>query len=158
MAQIAVMTLVPPGADLRVAVDDSVFRRSGRTVHGAAWQHDGSSPSLNKISYGTCFVAVALLVTVPFRGREIGLPVLVRLHVPEKKDRKATKRGRGAAGAARRQAAKRKTAAKKGPSKAGTAAALVSLLATAFPDRIVHAVAACRGPALRTLPPTLTWT
>ena len=41
-----------------------------------------------------------------------------------------------------------------------TAAALVSLLALAFPDRVVHAVAdaAYHGPALRTLPGNVTWT
>jgi hypothetical protein len=154
--------LVPPGADLRVAVDDSVFRRSGRTVHGAAWQHDGSSPSLSKISYGNCFVAVALLVTVPFCSREIGLPVLVRLHVPGKTGKKKGKGKKGAKGTAGKQAAaKKKTAAgKKCPSKVGTAAALVTLLAFAFPDRTVHAVAdaAYHGPALRTLPPNVTWT
>ena len=42
VAQLAVMLLTEPGADLRVAVDDSVFRRAGRKVHGAGWQHDGS--------------------------------------------------------------------------------------------------------------------
>jgi SRSO17 transposase len=164
IAQVAVLALVPPGADLRVAVDDSVFRRSGRKVHGAAWQHDGSSPSLSKLSYGNCFVAVALLVTVPFCSREIGLPVLVRLHVPEKKNMKAKKgtaSAKAAKGAAGKQAATKKTAAeKKRPSKVDTAAALVTLLANAFPDRTVHAVAdaAYHGPALRALPGNVTWT
>ncbi len=162
IAQAAVMLLVPPGADLRAAVDDSVFRRSGRKVHGAAWQHDGSSPSLGKISYGNCFVAVALLVQVPFCRREIGLPVLVRLHVPGKKKGKNGKKGTGGAkGTAGKQPAATETAAKKkGPSKVDTAAALVALLAAAFPDRTVHAVAdaACHGPAVRELPPNVTWT
>jgi hypothetical protein len=146
IAQVAVLMLVPPGADLRVAVDDPVFRRAGRKVHGAAWQHDGSSPSLSKISFGNCFVAVALLVRVPFCSREIGLPVLVRLHVPEKKDKKGKK------GAAGKQPAK--AGKKEGPSKVDTAAALVTLLAGAFPGRTVHAVAdaAYHGPALRKLP------
>jgi len=31
-------------------------------VHGAGWQHDGSSPAKDKLSYGTCFVTVAELV------------------------------------------------------------------------------------------------
>jgi SRSO17 transposase len=157
IAQAAVLALVPPGADLRVAVDDSVFRRSGPKVHGAAWQHDGSSPSLSKISFGNCFVAVALLVRVPFCSREIGLPVLVRLHVPEKKDKKRNRGRKVAAAAGGKQPAKAK---KEGPSKVDIAAALVSLLAAAFPDRRVHAVAdaACHGPALRELPPNVTWT
>ena len=40
-ARLVVLLLVAPGAPLPVAVDDSLFRRSGRTVHGARWQHDG---------------------------------------------------------------------------------------------------------------------
>lgn len=79
-----VALLAPPGADLRVAVDDSVFRRSGRKVHGAGWQHDGSSPARNKLSYGNCVVTAAILVWLPFCSREIGLPVLARLRLPGK--------------------------------------------------------------------------
>ena len=47
-----------------------------------------------------------------------------------------------------------------GPSKVETAAALVRLLALAFPDQMMHAVAdaAYHGPALRTLPGNVTWT
>ena len=125
--------LAPPGADLRVAVDDSVFRRAGRKVHGAGWQHDGSSPGRNKLSYGSCFVTAAILVRLPFCSREVGLPVLARLHLP----------GKGA-----------------GPGKVETAAALVSQLALAFPARLAHVVAdaAYHGPALRTLPGNVTWT
>jgi len=133
VAQVAVTLLVPPGADLRVAVDDSVFRRAGRKVHGAGWQHDGSSRSVNKLSYGNCFVAAAIVVRLPFCSREVGLPVLARLHLP----------GKG-----------------NGPGKVEVAAALVSQLALAFPGRMVHVVAdaAYHGPALRTLPGNVTWT
>ena len=134
IAQLAVLLVLPPGADLQVAVDDSVFRRSGRKVHGAGWQHDGSSPSVNKLSYGNCFVTAGIVVKLPFCTRAVCLPVLARLYLPGKK--------------------------KEGPSKVDTAAALVSLLALAFPDRVVHAVAdaAYHGPALRTLPGNVTWT
>jgi hypothetical protein len=110
-----------------------VFRRSGRKVHGAGWQHDGSSPAQDKLSYGNCFVTAAILVDLPFCTRTVGLPVLARLHLP----------GKG-----------------KGPGKVETAAALVRLLAVAFPGRMVHVVAdaAYHGPALRTLPANVTWT
>ena len=133
VAQLAVMWLVAPGADLEVAVDDSVFRRSGRKVHGAGWQHDGSSPSVSKLSYGNCFVTAAIVVRLPFCARAVGLPVLARLHLP----------GKG-----------------NGPGKVEMAAALVSQLALAFPGRVVHVVAdaAYHGPALRTLPGNVTWT
>ena len=132
VAQLAVM-LVAPDAALRVAVDDSVFRRAGRKVHGAGWQHDGSSPGMNKLSFGNCFVTAAIVISLPFCAREIGLPVLARLHLP----------GKG-----------------NGPSKVEMAAALVTLLALAFPDRTVHVVAdaAYHGPALRDLPASVTWT
>jgi hypothetical protein len=56
VARLVAALLVPAGEPLVVAVDDSVFRRCGRKVCGAAWQHDGSSPAKNKISFGTCFV------------------------------------------------------------------------------------------------------
>src|SRR5919108_3769120 len=66
VARLAGAPLVPPRAPLQVAVDDSLFRRSGRKVHGAGWQHDGASPARNKVSYGCCFVTAALLVQLPF--------------------------------------------------------------------------------------------
>ena len=73
------------------------------------------------------------MVALPFCSRAVGLPVLARLHLP----------GKG-----------------KGPGKVETAAALVSQLAIAFPDRMVNvaADAAYHGPALRGLPENVTWT
>jgi len=110
-----------------------VFRRCGRTVHGAGRQHDGSSPSVSKLSYGNCFGTAGIVVRLPFCARAVCLPALARLHLP----------GKG-----------------KGPGKVEMAAALISLLALAFPDRMVHVVAdaAYHGPALRTLPDNVTWT
>jgi len=83
------------------------------------------------------------VVALPFCSRPVCLPVLARLHVP----------GRGRQGRrARRQAAAASTVT--------TAAALVKLLAAAFPGRTVHVVADAHyhGPALRHLPPGVTWT
>jgi hypothetical protein len=142
VAQLAVMLLVPPGEPLVVAVDDSVFRRSGRKVYGAAWQHDGSSPARNKLSFGTCFVTAGIIVTLPFCSRPACLPVLARLHVP----------GRGTARKPRRQAAPASTVS--------CAAALVTKLAGGFPGRRIDVVADAHyhGPALRDLPAAVTWT
>jgi hypothetical protein len=142
VAGLAALLLLPPGAGLRVAVDDTVFRRSGRKVHGAGWQHDGSSPARNKMSYGCCFVVVALLVRLPFCSREVALPVLARLRLP----------GRYRHG--------RRPDPSLGPGTVEIAAALVARLALAFPGRAVHVVAdgAYHGPALRDLPPSVTWT
>jgi hypothetical protein len=143
VARLVVALLVPAGEPVAVAVDDSVFRRSGRRVFGAAWQHDGSSPARNKLSYGTCFVTAGIVVALPFCSRPVCLPVLARLHVP----------GRGRQGRkARRQAAAASTVT--------TAAGLVALLAQAFPGRAVHVAADAHyhGPALRDLPRQVTWT
>ncbi len=143
VARLAVLLLVAPGAAITVAVDDPVFRRSGRKVWGAAWQHDGSSPARSKLSYGNCFVTAGIVVALPFCTRPVCLPVLARLHVP----------GKGRQGRrARRQAAAASTVT--------TAAALVALLAGAFPGRAVHVVADAHyhGPALRGLPQNVTWT
>ncbi len=40
------------GGPLTVAVDDSLFRRCGRTVHGAGWQYDGPAPARRKVPFG----------------------------------------------------------------------------------------------------------
>jgi DDE superfamily endonuclease len=143
VARLAVGLLVPAGEPLVVAVDDSVFRRCGRRVYGAAWQHDGSSPARNKLSFGTCFVTAGIIVALPFCSRPVCLPVLARLHVP----------GKGRQG---RQARRQAPAA----STVTTAAALVTKLAGAFPGRTVHVAADAHyhGPALRDLPQQVTWT
>src|SRR5713101_8810547 len=73
-----------PGADVIVALDDSVCVRTGPRVHGAGWQHDGSARNLQKLSYGNCFVTVGIVVRLPFCSRAWCLPVLARLHLPGK--------------------------------------------------------------------------
>jgi DDE superfamily endonuclease len=142
VARLVAALLVPEGEPIEVAVDDSVFRRSGRKVWGAAWQHDGSSPARSKLSVGNCFVTAGIVVRLPFLARPACLPVLARLHVP----------GRGRAVKPRRQAAP--------ASAVSAAAALVTLLAGAFPGRRIDVVADAHyhGPALRDLPATVTWT
>ena len=82
VARLVVALLVPEGEPVTVAVDDSVSCRTGRRVHGAAWQHDGSSPSKNKLSFGNCFVTAGIVVTLPFCTRPVCLPVLARLNIP----------------------------------------------------------------------------
>src|SRR3954447_1607330 len=74
--------LLPVGAPLVVAVDDTLFRRSGRKVHAAHWAYDGSLKVANgnqKLSRGNTFVVAAGVVTLPFLDRPVALPVLARL-------------------------------------------------------------------------------
>jgi plasmid stabilization system protein ParE len=144
VARLVVLLLVPPAGPLTVAVDDSVFRRSGRKIYGAGWQYDGSSPSQNKLSFGTCFVTCGIVVHLPFCTRPVCLPVLARLVLPGKEARVKN----------------RKKAAPAPGTKVSAAAGLVALLAAAFPGRAIDVVAdaAYHGPAIKHLPPAVTWT
>ena len=133
ITRLVVEMLIEPGADVIVALDDSVCVRTGPRVHGAGWQHDSSAKNLQKLSCGNCFVTVGIVVRLPFCSRTWCPPVLARLHLP----------GKNA-----------------GPSKVTVAAQLVTLRATALPGRRLHVVAdaARHGPALRALPANVTWT
>ena len=84
VARLVVELLVRPGADVIVALDDSVCVQAGRKVHGTGWQHDGSAKNPQKLSFGNCFVTVGIVVALPFCSRSWCLPVLARLHLPGK--------------------------------------------------------------------------
>ena len=145
VARLVVAVLVPAGGAVTVAVDDSVFRRAGRKVFGACWQHDQSSPGRVKASFGTCFVTAGIVVVLPWCTRPVCLPVLARLYIPGHGTPRVPRRGG--------------TVVVPG-SKVAAAAGLVTVLAQALPGRTLHVVgdAAYHGPALRHLPPRVTWT
>lgn len=71
--------LVPVGAPVRLAIDDSLFLRSGRGVAHAFWQYNGSASGPRKLGYGNNFVVVGVLVNLPIMSRTVCLPVLFRL-------------------------------------------------------------------------------
>ncbi|WP_346140404.1 transposase, partial [Kutzneria viridogrisea] len=133
MVGLVVGWLTPAGAPLVVAVDDTLFRRAGRKVHGAFWAYDGSrkvAAGQEKLSRGTTFVVAALVVELPFLERPIALPVLYRLWRPG------------------------------GPTTPTLAQELITLIAGIRPDRRVHVVtdgaSLCR--TLRHLPSNVTLT
>jgi hypothetical protein len=130
LARLVVAMLVEVDAPLIIAIDDSVTRRSGKQVHGAFWQYDGSATGTTKTSRGNCFVVAGVVVHLPFLPRAVCLPVLARLYV------------------------------KDGPGKVAIAAELCGLLASVFPDRRIHVVAdaAYHGKPLRELPGAVWWT
>jgi hypothetical protein len=130
LAHLIVGTLLPQGAAITVAVDDTLFKRSGKKVFGAAWQHDGAARGPKPVGRGTCFVVVGIVVELPFLTRPVCLPVMARLWRP-----------------------------KTGPSKVELAASMVRLLAVCL-DRPLHVVAdaAYHGRALRHLPEAITLT
>jgi hypothetical protein len=131
LSRLIVRTLLPDGAAITVAVDDTLFKKRGKKVFGAGWQHDGAARGKDGIGFGVCFVVVGIIVELPFLTRPVCLPVAVRLWRP-----------------------------KAGPTKVEIAAALVKLLAAWNRDRTIHVVAdaAYHGPALRHLPERITVT
>jgi hypothetical protein len=81
-----VIVFVKTGAAIRLAVDDTLFGRSGRKVWGAHYLHDGAQPegSGQRTRWGNCWVVVVLVVELPcLGGRHVGLPVLFRLFRPK---------------------------------------------------------------------------
>ncbi|WP_242606845.1 IS701 family transposase [Protofrankia symbiont of Coriaria ruscifolia] len=132
LARLVVRLLVPSGAPVTVAVDDTLFHRRGKKVWAAGWFHDGSAPDARQIGHGNNWVICGIVVTVPMLDRPVCLPVLARL------------------------VCKGTTSA----SRLWLAARMVEKLAATLPGRTVHAVgdAAYAGDELRTLPTSVTWT
>jgi len=80
-----VSVFVKAGAPIRLAVDDTLFGRSGRRVFGAHYLHDGAQPegSGRRTRWGNCWVVVVLVVSLPcLGGRPVALPILFRLFRP----------------------------------------------------------------------------
>ena len=78
-----VEVFVKVGAPIRLAVDDTLFGRSGRRVWGAHYLHDGAQPegSGRRTRWGNCWVVVVLVVqlepgTCSRRAKVTGGPCL----------------------------------------------------------------------------------
>lgn len=80
---LVVRLLLEPGEAVRVVIDDTLFRRSGRKVAHAFWQHDGVADAPGKLGFGNNFVVLGILVQLPFLTRPVCLPVLFRLHTKD---------------------------------------------------------------------------
>jgi hypothetical protein len=81
-----VSVLLRADQPIALAVDDTLFGRSGRKVYGAHYLHDGAQPegSGRRTRFGNCWVTVVLVIALPCTGgRTIGLPVLFRLFRPK---------------------------------------------------------------------------
>ena len=134
LACLVASLLVPPSEPVLVAIDDTLFQRTGPKVHAIGWFHDGSVNGPHQVGLGNNWVIAAIVVTLPVLSRPVALPVLARL---VHKDLKP-------APASRLVLARQMTAA----------------LAAALPDRQIHVVAdaAYAGKELRRLPAAVTWT
>jgi DDE superfamily endonuclease len=67
--EVIVACLLGPDAPLDLVVDDTLFRRSGRKVWGAAWHHDplaAGGKGRRPVPWGNCWVVVGVLVRLPF--------------------------------------------------------------------------------------------
>jgi hypothetical protein len=122
---VVVERLLGEGEPLVVAIDDTLLRRSGPRVFARHLHHDGSSqaagPKARRIAWGNAWVVAGVVVSPPFLGRPVCLPVLFRLWRPGE-----------------------------GPTQVALAAELARLLAEACPDRplVVLADGAYAGAAL----------
>jgi hypothetical protein len=77
--------LCDPGANVRVAVDDTLLRRLGRKVHACFWHHDATANSdRSAVAWGNNWVVVGICVKLPFLERTVCLPVLFRLWQPRR--------------------------------------------------------------------------
>ncbi len=79
LAQLVVELLVPPGAAVEVALDDTLYRRSGPQVWAADFFHDGSATDARKVGYGNTWVILGIVVRPPWLTRPLCLPVMARL-------------------------------------------------------------------------------
>jgi hypothetical protein len=131
LSHLIARSLLADAAVMTVAVDDTLFKRQGKNVFGAAWQHDGAAKGPKPVGRGTCFVVVGIIVQLPFCTRPVCLPVMARLWRP-----------------------------KTGPSKTELAASMIRLLAVCHHQRTLHVVAdaAYHGKALRELRGNVTFT
>ena len=79
-----VVSLLAPGATLLWAVDDTLCRRRGLTLHGAGMHHDPLISSRQKalVSWGHDWVVLCILVVHPFWAptKVFALPVAARLY------------------------------------------------------------------------------
>ncbi len=132
LARLVVDLLVPDGAPVLVAIDDTLFKRRGKKVWAAAWFHDGSAIGAHPVGYGNNWVIAGIVVSLPFTTRPVCLPVLARLVV------KGTTSG----------------------SRLYLARTMIEALAGALSGRIIHGVgdAAYSGKDLAGLDERITWT
>ena len=131
--EVIVACLLAADAPLRLVVDDTLFRRSGRKVWGATWHHDPLGKGRRPVCWANCWVVVGVLVDLPFvPQRAVCLPILCRLWRPKQPDR----------------------------TKLHLAVELVALVAERYPDRQIHLTgdAAYAGKTLRDLPTQVTVT
>ncbi|MGH3262253.1 MAG: IS701 family transposase, partial [Trebonia sp.] len=93
LAELIVDRFCGSEASVLVAVDDTLFHRLGRRVHGTFWHHDATANSRQAaVAWGNNWVVVGIIVRLAFLDRSVCLPVLFRLWQPRRKQYAATGR------------------------------------------------------------------
>jgi hypothetical protein len=79
---LALVKALAPAGPVRLLIDDTLFKKSGRQVEGSGVFRDAVRSTWSNVVYarGLSLVVVTLRVDPPWGGCPIGLPVGVRLH------------------------------------------------------------------------------
>ncbi len=67
---------------ITLALDDTLFRRSGKKVNGAGWWRDAVRSTSNQhvSAWGLNLIVLTLQIQPPWGGEPLGLPINMRLH------------------------------------------------------------------------------
>lgn len=81
-----VLKLVPPCAEVVVAVDDTLSRHTGKHISSAGMHRDPLLSTATKVAYhfGHVWVVLAVVVRIPEWDKNFALPVLLRLYRSKK--------------------------------------------------------------------------
>ena len=81
LAKILIQTFCQNGI-ITLALDDTLFHRSGRKVDGAGWWRDAVRSTHKNIVYawGLNLVVLTLQIQPPWGGEPLGLPIHMRVH------------------------------------------------------------------------------
>lgn len=84
------MEWLPSDQPIRLVVDDTVAAHKGPEIFGLGTHLDAVRPTraMRILTFGHCWVVLAVLVSVPFSRRPWALPVLLRLFRNEKQCRR----------------------------------------------------------------------
>ena len=82
LLELILALLVPHSAPVRLVLDDTLYRRSGRKVFGAHYHHDPLGIGRRALAWANAWVVLGVLVDLPFCRRPVCLPVLARLWRP----------------------------------------------------------------------------
>lgn len=87
LAEFVVKRFLEEGAPIRVALDDTLFTRSGEEVFAASLHFDQDQRGGRLVRFGNVFVCLGLLVRLPWIGQRTRcLPLLFRLWRPPQPD------------------------------------------------------------------------